>query len=186
MVEQTVVDLRVAIDILVSAAHVDPARVGFVGHSWGASTGAILAAVDERPIAFVLITGRPSWTDYVRSVEEGRLSSIAAMLGPEKWAAYLAALEPLDADQWLPRATAAELLLQFGTTDDVVLPAAVDAFVAAAPDGTTVKTYDAGHVLDAAATADRAAWLAGRLGVEPPSAAALAEVGLPDAATPLP
>jgi cephalosporin-C deacetylase-like acetyl esterase len=186
MVEQTVVDLRVAIDILVSAAHVDPARVGFVGHSWGASTGAILAAVDERPIAFVLITGRPSWTDYVRSEEDGRLSSVAGMLGPEKWAAYLAALEPLDADQWLPRTTAAELLLQFGSADDVVVPAAVDAFVAAAPDGATVRTYDAGHVLDAAATADRATWLADRLGVEAPSAGALAAVGLPDAATPLP
>ena len=120
----------------------------------------------------MLITGRPSWTDYVRSEEDGRLSSVAGMLGPEKWAAYLAALEPLDADQWLPRTTAAELLLQFGSADDVVVPAAVDAFVAAAPDGATVRTYDAGHVLDAAATADRATWLADRLGVEAPSAGA--------------
>jgi cephalosporin-C deacetylase-like acetyl esterase len=186
MMEQSVVDLRVAIDVLVGSAHVDAARVGFVGHSWGASTGAILAAVDERPIAFVLITGRPSWTEYVRSEEQGRLSSISKMLGPKKWAAYLAALAPFDAVAWLPRATGSELLLQFGSQDDVVVPAAVDEFVGAAPHGAIVKSYPAGHTLDALATADRAQWLADRLGVDAPSAAVLARVGLPDAETPLP
>jgi cephalosporin-C deacetylase-like acetyl esterase len=186
MMEQSVVDLRVAIDVLVASAHVDATRVGFVGHSWGASTGAILAAVDPRPVAFVLITARPSWTEYVRSEERGRLSSISKMLGPEKWAAYLAALAPFDAVAWLPRTTGTELLLQFGTQDDVVVPAAVDEFVAAAPADATVKRYPAGHTLDAAATADRAAWLATRLGVAAPSAAVLARVGLPDAETPLP
>ncbi|MDH4333747.1 MAG: hypothetical protein OEW24_00535 [Chloroflexota bacterium] len=39
---------------------------------------------------------------------------------------------------------------------------------------------DAGHALDAAATADRVAWLVSRLDLEPISAEVLAEVGLPD------
>lgn len=186
MVEQTVVDLRAAIDLLVGEADVDPARVGFMGHSWGASTGAILAAVDDRPIAFVLVTGRPSWTAYLRSVADTRLASITTMLGPEKWEQYLAVMAPYDATSVLAEADGEELLLQFGTRDDVVVPADVDAFVAAAPDGATVMTYDAGHVLDAAATADRIGWLVDRLGAGEVDADAIAAVGLPDAPTPLP
>lgn len=186
MVEQTVVDLRAAIDLLVSEANVDPGRIGFMGHSWGASTGAILAAVDDRPIAFVLVTGRPSWTAYLRSVAATRLASIVSMLGPEKWEQYLATMEPYDATAVLAQTDGAELLLQFGTQDDVVVPEDVDAFVAAAPDGATVMTYDAGHVLDATATADRIAWLVERLGAGTVSAEAIAAVGLPDAPTPLP
>ena len=186
MLEQIVTDLRAGIDVLVRDANVDPARVGFMGHSWGASTGAILAAVDERPIAFALVTGRPSWTDFLRTEADGRLASIVAMIGPEKWDAYLAALAPFDATARIGEADGEELLLQFGTADDVVTPDAVDAFTAAAPEGTTVQTFDAGHVLDAEATAARITWLAGRLGASPIAPEVIERVGLPDAPTVVP
>ena len=41
---QTVIDLRRGVDLLRSRSDVDPKRIGFVGHSYGAHTGAILAA----------------------------------------------------------------------------------------------------------------------------------------------
>jgi dienelactone hydrolase len=186
MMERVVTDLRAAIDVLVRDAGVDPERIGFMGHSWGASTGAILAAVDERPIAFALVTGRPSWTDYLRSEEDGQLASIVSILEPAEWDAYLDALAPFDATAHLPGTDGSELLLQFGTADDVVTPDAADAFARAAPEGTTVQTYDAGHVLDAEATGARIAWLIARLGGEPVSADVVASVGLPDAQTPVP
>lgn len=37
LVEQTVADIRRAYDLLAERPDVDPARMGFVGHSWGAS-----------------------------------------------------------------------------------------------------------------------------------------------------
>lgn len=186
MMEQTVTDLRAGIDVLVRDANVDPARIGFMGHSWGASTGAILAAVDERPIAFALVTGRPSWTDFLRGEADARLASIVSMIGAEKWEAYLAALAPFDATAQIGQANGEELLLQFGTADDVVTPDAVEAFTAAAPEGTTVQSFDAGHVLDNEATAARVAWLADRLGADPIAAEVVERVGLPDAPTAVP
>ncbi|HEU5041579.1 MAG TPA: prolyl oligopeptidase family serine peptidase [Gemmatimonadales bacterium] len=186
MMEQIVTDLRAGIDVLVRDGKADPERIGFMGHSWGASTGAILAAVDDRPIAFALVTGRPSWTDFLRSEAEGRLASIVSMIGQEKWEAYLAALAPFDAVAQIGAADGQELLLQFGTADDVVTPDAVEAFTAAAPDGTTVQTFDAGHVLDGEATAARIAWLAERLGADPIAPEAVERVGLPDAPTAVP
>jgi dienelactone hydrolase len=186
MMEQIVTDLRAGIDVLVRDANVDPERIGFMGHSWGASTGALLAAVDERPIAFALVTGRPSWTDFLRGEAEGRLASIISMIGPEKWDAYLAALAPFDATARIGEADGEELLLQFGTADDVVTPDAVAAFTAAAPEGTTVQSFDAGHVLDAEATAARIAWLVERLGADQVAPEVVERVGLPDAPTAVP
>ena len=186
MIERVVTDLRAGIDVLVRDAGVDPERIGFMGHSWGASTGAILAAVDEREGDRPLVTGRPSWTDYLRSEQDGQLASIVSILEPAEWDAYLTAMAPFDASAHLPGTDGNELLLQFGTADDVVTPDAADAFVAAAPEGTTAQTYVAGHVLDAEATAARIAWLIERLGGEPVSADVVAGVGLPDAQTPVP
>ncbi|MEO8247505.1 MAG: hypothetical protein ABI622_10350 [Chloroflexota bacterium] len=186
MMERIVTDLRAGIDVLVRDANVDPDRIGFMGHSWGASTGALLAAVDERPIAFALVTGRPSWTDYLRGEAAGRLASIVSMIGMEKWEAYLAALAPFDATARIGEADGEELLLQFGSADDVVTPDAVDAFTTAAPEGTTVQAFDAGHVLDADATAARIAWLAERLGADPIAPDVVERVGLPDAPTVVP
>ena len=68
----------------------------------------------------------------------------------------------------------------------MVTPDAVDALTAAAPDGTTVQSFDAGHVLDAEATAARVAWLAERLGADPIAPEVVERVGLPDAPTAVP
>jgi dienelactone hydrolase len=43
---QTVVDLRRGVDLLVSRSDVDPNRIGFIGHSYGAHTGAVLAGIE--------------------------------------------------------------------------------------------------------------------------------------------
>ena len=176
----TVADLRRGIDVLAAAGGVDPARTGFVGHSWGASTGAAFAAVDDRPVAFVLVTGRPSWTDAAAALGEDRLKGMRTLVGEEAWQAYLDTMAPLDAVRHAGSADPATLYLQFGALDDVVTTADQAAFVAAAPAGTRVDTYEAGHALDGAAVADRVAWLAGRLGVPPVADDVLAGVGLPD------
>jgi cephalosporin-C deacetylase-like acetyl esterase len=45
---QEVVEMRRAIDFLVSRGEVDPSRLGYVGFSWGGSLGADVAAVERR------------------------------------------------------------------------------------------------------------------------------------------
>lgn len=64
---QMVVDLRRAVDVLVSRKDVDPHRIGYVGHSLGATWGAPLAAAEKRIKVFVLMGGLPNvppdWDD---------------------------------------------------------------------------------------------------------------------------
>ena len=45
---QAVVDLRRGIDLLLARSDVDPKRLAYVGHSYGAQWGSILTAVDKR------------------------------------------------------------------------------------------------------------------------------------------
>src|SRR5215469_13334231 len=64
---QMVVDLRRAVDVLVSRKDVDADRIGYVGHSLGATWGASLAAAEKRIKVLVLMGGLPKvppdWDD---------------------------------------------------------------------------------------------------------------------------
>ena len=180
LVEQTVADIRRAFDLLAERPDVDPERMGFVGHSWGASLGPLLAARDDRASALVLIAGRPSWTGFLVEAAD-RFAGSRALVGDAGWQHYLDVMAPYDAVASVAGLAADRIYLQFGAADDVVTPAHAAEWLAAAPDGVTVDTYPAaGHALDATAVADRAAWLTDRLGMTAIGPDALAEVGLPD------
>lgn len=179
MTAQTLVDLRRAYDILVDRDDVDANRLGFVGHSWGASLGAVLAAVDPRPSSLVLITGRPSWTGFLETSDEEWVNRARERLPAADWDLYISLMAPLDAMAEIDGVDAERLYLQYGTADTVVPPDVSEQLIEAAP-GAAVDLYDAGHALNDEATADRVAWLAERLTLEPISEEILAGVGLPD------
>ncbi|HZS29323.1 MAG TPA: hypothetical protein VFB76_19015, partial [Candidatus Angelobacter sp.] len=50
-----VIDLRRAVDVLRLRRDVDPKRIAYVGHSWDAHVGAILAGVESRICCYVLM-----------------------------------------------------------------------------------------------------------------------------------
>jgi dienelactone hydrolase len=179
MTAQAIVDVRRAFDVLSARDDVDPERLGFVGHSWGASLGVVLAAVDPRPTSLVLIAGRPSWTGFLADADEEWVARERERLSAEEWDRYLRLMAALDAMAEIGNVDSTRLYLQYGTADDVV-PVDVSAELIDAADGARADLYDAGHALDDAATADRAAWLVERLGLATIPPAALAEVGLPD------
>jgi dienelactone hydrolase len=179
MTAQAVVDVRRAYDVLAARDDVDPQRLGFVGHSWGASLGVILAAVDPRPSALVLITGRPSWTGFLSASDEDWVARERERAGAEVWGRYLRLMAPLDAMAEIGNVDASRLYLQYGTADTVV-PTDVSAELITAAAGARSDLYDAGHALDDAATADRVGWLVDRLALEPIPPAIMHEVGLPD------
>ena len=60
---KTTIDLLRAVDLLTSRSEVDAGRIGYVGHSFGALFGGILAGVEKRIKAFVLMSGVGSFTD---------------------------------------------------------------------------------------------------------------------------
>jgi dienelactone hydrolase len=152
-----VVAVRRAFDLLQSRRDVDGSRLGFVGWSAGARTGALLAGVERRPKAFVLMSGGATpVSEYAATAPLALRADVRRVLGE---------VDPL---RTIRQAQPGTLLLQDGRFDQVVPHAALDALAAAAPKGTDVRWYRAGHDLDEAAFKAQLAWLARRLGIVGP------------------
>ncbi len=179
MTAQSIIDVRRAFDVLLARGDVAAERLGFVGHSWGASLGVVLAAVDPRPVALVLVCGRPSWTGFLQTTTIGSIQRERDRIGAQAWDRYLALMAPLDAMAEIGNVDGERLYLQYGTEDDVV-PTDVSAALIDAAVGARSDLYAAGHALNDEATADRVAWLVERLSLTPIGPDVLDTVGLPD------
>jgi dienelactone hydrolase len=147
---QTVVDARRAIDVLVARNDVDRTRIGFYGFSYGSWLGAITAAVDRRVSLVVLRSGGPQIL-----AEIARASSRA--ITPE----YTATMARVDQMAYAP-AIVASVLVQNGSRDTTFTAEQMRAWQERVGGAKTVKTYDAGHTLDAQSLADALSWIAER------------------------
>ena len=148
-----VVELRRALDLLLSQSNVDKSRVGFVGHDFGAMYGMIMAGVDRRVNTFVFIAATQSLSDW-------------AFLGPQpkSKAAYLKQNANLELTDYLRQAKNANTLFQFGRGDFYVSQADAAILFAAAPDPKQRKLYDASHKMESREIEkDRDEWLAKQL-----------------------
>jgi len=154
---EQVAQLRRALDLLERQPGVDPARIAYVGHDFGAMFGALLAGVDSRPRVYVLMAGVPTMSQWY----------LLGKTHPQK-DAYVAALDQLDIRGGLRASHAKAFLFQFASRDHYVKPTDAAAFAEAAPLPRGVFTYDADHDLDVPqAHADRLAWLAEQLDPHP-------------------
>lgn len=178
MTAQAAVDIRRAFDVLAARPDVDPNRLGFVGHSWGASLGAVVASVDHRAHAWALLSPRPSWTGFLQTDDPFAVSKREAYA--KYWDAYIRAMQPFDALPVIGAVDGESLLLQYGNDDDVVPPRVARQLIKAVPVGTTIQRFPAGHELDTEATRARCNWLSDRLGLPRVDSATLSNVGLPD------
>ena len=52
-----IIDLRRAVDLLASRSDVDPERIAYLGVSYGGMMGGLLASIEDRLQAYVLIVG---------------------------------------------------------------------------------------------------------------------------------
>lgn len=154
---QTVVDARRGIDLLHSLPQVGKRPVGFLGFSAGAKSGAVLAGVDRRLKAVVLISGgAPSLKKVVDQAPQNAKATVTAMLGATDPARFVGR-------------DAAPLLIQIGKKDQFVPQRDLQALVDAAPKSAVVKRYDAGHILitSKAAVHDMLDFLATKLDAGP-------------------
>jgi cephalosporin-C deacetylase-like acetyl esterase len=161
--EQAAIDLRRAVDVLVARDDVDPQRIGYVGHSFGATLGAILAAVEPRIRALVLVAPGA----YTTTIREGQTEDLIALrknVPPRALAGYLATMELLDAPRWIAQAPkTTTVLLQFAAYDPGVPPRAVEAMITGSTATTETRRYPTGHFITSpSALRDRVAFL-GRL-----------------------
>jgi dienelactone hydrolase len=165
---QLVTDLRRGLDLLVARPDVDAARLGYVGHSLGATWGGALVGVDHRLRAAVLMGGLPSLTDPGHSYTDGFWAQFREQYGEEKIRAYQSVIGPLDPEHFVGHAAPTRLLFQFARHDRFISDAAARAYTAAASLPKEVRWYFTGHELnDQASLRDRAQWLSVQLRTRP-------------------
>jgi dienelactone hydrolase len=161
----TVVEMRRAIDLLLTRTDVDPNRVGYIGHSFGAQWGAILTGVDRRIKVAVLMAGAAEEADLLLRSQNPRLMDLRASLPQGQLDRYLSALADLNAIHYIRFARPTPVLLQFANFEQYFDRASMQRYAAAATEPKTVLFYDSAHELnDPQALKDRLEWLAKRLG----------------------
>lgn len=148
--------LRRALDVLLARPDVDPSRVAYVGHDFGAMFGAVLAGVDPRVTAGIALqAGTTSFADWFL---------LSAKLTGEARKQFVERLAPLDPVHYVGQAKA-PVYFQFATADPYVSKESADAFFAAAREPKEIRWYEGGHGLSPEAVQDRQQWLLARLGL---------------------
>lgn len=160
---QLVIDLRRAIDILMTRSDIDTERMAYLGVSYGASMGGLLAGVEDRLKAYVLQVGDGGLVTHLTGPEDqdGDLSRLPGRRS-EQW---LEAMWPIEPVHYVAHAAPAALLFQNGTLDDLVLPADGLRFQQAGSEPKTMLWYDTGHGTSPAAFDHAMAFLHDHIGL---------------------
>jgi len=149
---QAIIDLRCAVDVLVSLPDVDADRIGFVGHSYGATLGGVLAGVEHRIKAYVLMASYPRFID-----------AVPTNLRTDE---YAQAMAPLDPIHYIAHAAPSALFFQYGMYDTSIPPEIALEYLDEASEPKQDTWYHTGHMLNTHAFYDRAAWLATQIGLD--------------------
>jgi dienelactone hydrolase len=150
-------ELRRAVDLLQSQPEVDDDRIGFLGFSAGARTGALLAGVEHRLKAIVLLSGGETTVDQVLEAVDRRDRDKLRPL-----------FEDTDGLAYVARSSPTKLLFQDGREDEIVPRDALERLYRAAGKPKEIRWYEGGHDLPLQAYRDHLDWLATTLAIEGP------------------
>ena len=148
---QMAVDLRRSLDILETVPPRETGRIGFVGHSFGALFGGILAGVEKRITSSVLMAGVGSFSDVA-------MLNIPDLQGGPP-VTLREAMDPIDPIHYIGHAPPSAVFFQFGTNDTFFTRQKFLDFSHAAGEPKLIRWYEADHYLDTTARNDRIEWL---------------------------
>ena len=155
---QLIIDLRRAVDLLLGLPEVDPDQLAYVGASFGGGVGGLLAGVESRLQAYVLIVGGGGLMAHFFGLEDVVFPS-PQLTDPEVQQAWVEVMWPIEAIHYVGYAAPAALLFQNGRADVAVpVPEAI-AYQSAGSDPKTIQWYDAGHNLTNSTFDDHVEWL---------------------------
>jgi dienelactone hydrolase len=176
---QTIIDLRRGVDLLTSRADVDAKRIGYIGHSYGGALGGVLASVEKRIKAYVLMAGDPSWTTSLLTGTDPNDVQARKLLTKDQLDKYVSVTASLDAIHYISHAAPSALFFQFSRYDVEIPEPVGQQYQQAASQPKEVKWYDVGHEVDSVeALLDRAAWLHKEIGIAPLSPVIKKRLGL--------
>jgi dienelactone hydrolase len=161
---QLVVDLRRGVDVLLAQPGVDPGRLGYVGHSLGATWGGALAGVEKRIGSFVLMGGLPRVSDVLG---DGWLAKqLQKSFKREQLQAYADTLAPIDPERFVGHAERARILFQFALHDRYISERAAAEYERAAVAPRAKRYFTSHEFNDGESARDRQAWLFERLALK--------------------
>jgi uncharacterized protein len=158
---QLIVDLQRAVDLLLERDDVDANRIAYMGISYGAAMGGLLAGVETRISAYVLAVGDGGIVEHFTGPDDGH--AVLSFLEPARRRTWLRAMEPIEPIYFIGRAKPADLLLQSALYDDAVWEADAIRYQRLASEPKEVRWYASGHFLPDEARCDAATWLRARL-----------------------
>lgn len=139
---RTVIDVRRGIDLFESLPQVNPNKIGYVGHSYGATWAGVIAGVETRIKAYVIMAG---------AVEISKLDT------PE--------VPELDAIRYLSYAAPTSYLFQFAEDDVFIDHDEAQLYFDSANEPKSILWYDTDHfTLQHVGQTDRLRWLSKQLG----------------------
>jgi len=159
---QLIVDLRRAVDLLLSRSDVDPQRLAYVGISYGGAMGGLLAGVENRVKAYALQVGDGGLVTHLTGPEDMDWWRSKPAEARQQWVAWMWPIEPI---HFVACARPSELLFQNGTLDMAVPPADALRYQEAGSEPKTIFWYENGHGLGVTAGRDQAAWLSKTIGI---------------------
>jgi dienelactone hydrolase len=165
---QAVIDLRRAADVLLARNDVDPKRLAYVGHSYGAQWGAILTSVDKRMRTAVLMAGVGEIGDLLLRNPDPGFVELRKALPPGVLERYVQVVGEVDGARFVRRAAPVSVFMQFGRFEQYFDRDSATRYAAAATEPKKVLWYDAAHDLnDPQCLRDRYAWLVEQVGLKP-------------------
>jgi hypothetical protein len=131
---QAVVDLRRGIDLLLARPDVDPKRLAYVGHSYGAQWGSILSAVDKRMKTSVLMAGVAEIGDILLRGDDPGIVDFRKSRPPGQLERYAQVTGDIDAIHFVGHAKPIPLLLQFANFEQYFDKSSMAHYAATASD----------------------------------------------------
>jgi dienelactone hydrolase len=151
---EEIVNIRRAMDLLLSQPNVDAKRFAYVGHDFGGMYGVLAGSLDRRPTYYVVMAATPRFPDWY-------------LYGPklegEAREAFIRQMTKVDPITHIPNLSPASVFFQFATDDPHVPMERAEDFFVAAKEPKELKWYQAGHSLNEDATRDRKIWLKEKL-----------------------
>jgi len=154
---EEVVNIRRALDLLLSQPGVDIKRIAYVGHDFGGMYGVLAGSLDQRPAYYVIMAATPRFPDWYLYLPK---------LEGDARETFIRQMSEIDPITHVPNLSPADVFFQFATNDPHVPKERAEEFFRAARDPKEMKWYEAGHGLNEDATHDRKNWLSIKLNLE--------------------
>jgi dipeptidyl aminopeptidase/acylaminoacyl peptidase len=161
---QLMVDLRRGVDVLTQHEKVDDSRMGYIGYSYGAAMGGLLAGIEPRIKAYGLMVGDGGLVNHFTDGEKpvGGFETIDVTTR----GAWLRAMKSIEPIHYIGHASASALFFQNAKYDTSVSEEDALAYQAAGSEPKKVQWYESGHGLPTQAYVDMVNWLSEQIGID--------------------